>query len=129
MDVGQSSNTILEVRFGNIIATIRVAGMRDYSLPSLAIWRTESHFDPSLRLSELGKHANPRNKLTNCSVLMQPFDRLDDHSSTNLIAGTVNRNKGKTQLLCGVRDLIVILGMMLDVEDSILVLHSLLSYF
>src|SRR5439155_24228313 len=75
------------------------------------------------------KHANPRNKLTNCSVLIQPFDRLDDHSSTNLIAGTVNRNKGKTQLLCGVRDLIVILRMVLDVEDSVLVLHSLLSYF
>src|SRR2546425_12217757 len=103
--------------------------MRDYSLPSLAIWRTESHFDPSLRLSELGKRANPRNELTNCAVFIQSFDRLDDHSSTNLIAGTVNRNKGKTQLLCGIRDLIIILGVVLNVEYSVLVLHSLLSFF
>jgi len=53
---------------------------------------------------------------------------LDDHSSTDLIAGTVNCNKGKTKLLRGVWDLIVILGMVLDVEDSILVLQSLPSY-
>src|SRR5437879_10057845 len=103
--------------------------MRDYNFPSLSIWRTGSHFDPSLRLAKLGKRANLRNKLTNSAVFIQPFDRLDDHSSTNLIAGTVNRNKGKAQLLCGVRDLIIILGMVLNVEDSVLVLLSLLRFF
>src|SRR5439155_1730299 len=95
----QSCNTILAVCFSHIIPTIRVAGMRDYNFPSLAIWRTESHFDPSLRVAELGNRANPRNNSTNSAVFIHPVDRLDVHSPTNLLAGThINSDKDLPEL-------------------------------